>query len=68
MGYYDKLFKLNSSNNTFEKPTVKEPLREIQVMYIYSNYISNLCADTSFDNFLITLVTSALDILKYINK
>ena len=68
MRYYNKLFKLNSSNNTFEKASVKDLMREFQGIYIDSQYISNLCADTSVDNVLFALLFSTIDILKSINK
>ena len=68
MGYYNNLYKYNSSNNSFGKASLKSLFREIQSTYIDNQYISNLCADTSVNYVLITLLLTALDSLKNINS
>ena len=68
MRYYNKLYNYNSSNNSFEKASLRTLFREIQGTYIDSHYISNLCVDTSANSVLITLIRTALDSLKNLNS
>ena len=67
MGYYNKLYKINRDNNKFEKANFKDIFREIQSTFIDHYYLSNLCADTSANTILFSLLLAALDSLKILN-
>ena len=68
MRYYNKLFYFNSITNSFEKADLRTLFREIQSTYIDSKYISSLCADTSANSILTTLMLTVLDSIKNSNS
>ena len=68
MRHYNNLFKINQDKNNIKKTNLKDIFREIQGKFIDSHYLSNLCADTSVNIILISLLLGALDSLKIFNS